>query len=417
MSGYDVKFSNKYPLRGINKRPIMPTKEVKEMAVAYQQATKVGKASNDAAVKNAEGEYVAFSSNMAEVLPSVAKELKEKEEQEQPGGDDGDVPIYDSNTNVFLANGVPIVIKDTEDGVGALITWDGGEQVVSSGTIVIGGGSDKDYPSSSITIEGGDLSAKYTNVFGGGMSRNVDDANITVHGGKIYSIFGGGRLSSVVKNVNIDVTGGEIGQLSGGGAAYVSASENVGDMNDIENSPCRVENAVINISGGTVYSANNNYGLLYGGGQSYSYTGNVTLNISGSVDLSKTCYVTAGGANGMTGHATVMIDGEPNIYLLQSGNRGVIGTVELIVNGGTIESMYAGGEEANNVDPVYNGPDPSISVSITGGNITTLKTGKNGKAVIAPDSTVINATYSAAATIVNLEEAKALFGTSLVEEA
>lgn len=78
---YDAKFTNKYPLRGIGKRPIPANSPSRDVAAAYTQLTKIGKVSSDATVKDVEGNYVPFTTSMYDVLPEVKKGFEEKKEE------------------------------------------------------------------------------------------------------------------------------------------------------------------------------------------------------------------------------------------------------------------------------------------------------------------------------------------------
>ena len=87
MNKIGVKFTNKKPLRGIEKRPIMPSATPKEVEVTYTQATKVCKASGDTAIKNKAGAYVVVGTDMAGNLPTIVEAISNEKdpEPEEPG--------------------------------------------------------------------------------------------------------------------------------------------------------------------------------------------------------------------------------------------------------------------------------------------------------------------------------------------
>ena len=47
-------------------------------------------------------------------------------------------PVWMESDQYFIANGTPIVIEEKEDG-STYATWEGGEQKLTAGTIVVGG--------------------------------------------------------------------------------------------------------------------------------------------------------------------------------------------------------------------------------------------------------------------------------------
>lgn len=408
----DVKFSNRKPLRGIQKRPIFPSKEVKEMDVAYTQATKIAKASDDAAVKDENGEYIPYSSNMAKVLPATAKayiEAKESIKEE---------PTFDPINTIFFANGTPITITNTESGSGALIKWLTGEQEVPMSAIIYGGAKEKDVESTSITIEGGNLMGSQTTLYGAGYKGGVTGyVSIKIKDGAVKTITGGGALNCTVNKVALEMTGGTVGAITCAGAAFIdNPRESVGDENAPEDSPNRTNEVVAIITGGTIYDSSNGFGLLYGGGQGFSYTGKVDITVGGDANLSKECYVTGAGSNGYTGDVKMTVKDSVNIKYLQTGNRGKVNSAIVNMVGGTVDKFYAGGEDASSVTPSYVSETmPAINVTLTSGTINALHPGKNGTTVITADSEIVKVAYSSNITITNIEDAKSLFGTSLVE--
>ena len=267
----------------------------------------------------------------------------------------------------FFANGTPITITETgADGMGAKITWDGGE---------------KDVPAN-------------TNVFGGYHNSDTScTTSIIMIGGRLNSLFGGGLHKSHVTKATITISGGAVpGQVAGGGASSMTngcsddcSYTNAWYSGDAKDSPCRVDEAVVTIEGG------NDYLLVFGGGEGISSTGTATLNISGG-DMSG-AYVTAGGSNGYTGSGTVNVSGSANIKVLQGVNRGGMDAIKLNVTGGTVKNMYAGGESG---DASVTGTFAQSDVTVSGGTVKTLRAGTNGGAEIT-DMSGITATITPSA--------------------
>lgn len=315
-----------------------------------------------------------------------------------------ETPVYDASFNnndgAFYANGAEITISENSNGE-TVITWAGGSQVVPETVYVFGGGNgESSYESSNITMNGGIVSF----LVGGGISLEegksavVNNAKITVNNGTVLEgVIGGGFLYSTVDNTEITINDGTVAAVGGGGLAFAvidGKSYSSGTEEDPQNSGDRTNNVNIVINGGTINSPSLNYGLVYGGGQGYSYVGTTKVVINGG-DLTKS-YLTAGGSNGYTGNATLEINGG-KINIVQSVNRGTVNSANITVNGGTITKFYVGGETE---DSSVTGTINQVKVELLGGNIETLEPGKsnsekieinnNEYSVIKTDSININ---------------------------
>ncbi len=281
---------------------------------------------------------------------------------------------YNSNTGAFFANGTPIVISEVDGNT--VITWDGGSQIVPNTVSVFGGGICGNYDSTQITMESGNIQ----NLIGGGIgytpdnSSNVINTNIQMNGGTALSVQGGGMASGKIDGINYSV----------------------GNKDDAINSPNRTDIANIVISGGKI-----TYGL-FGGGQGYSYTGNVNLTISDG-DLNGS-YVTAGGSNGYTESANVKLTGG-KIGVYQTVNRGTLNNATIKVAGSSIDKFYVGGEtEDKSVTGVIN----NINTHLISGNIENLDSGtSNGTPITIDDENYkVTATNSIKITNDNLGSSK-----------
>ena len=256
-------------------------------------------------------------------------------------------PEYDESKNLFFANGTPITIEERTDGQeGALIKWDGGEELVPVDTSVFAGSHNSDEA--------------------------IETASITMNGGKVKNIFGGGLHKSIVKKATIVMNNGTVtGSVMAGGAHHFNQTDDgdfinssVADSKDRTKAITIVDEATVTINGGTVEFA------VWGGGESYSYTGKSTVTINAG----KFNYVIAGGSNGYTGDASLGIyDGE--IEIVQGVNRGEMDSVSFIVNGGKINKLYAGGEPDESVTGIIN---DSIDLKIVDGEIAIISAGTSG---------------------------------------
>lgn len=186
-------------------------------------------------------------------------------------------------------------------------------------------------------------------------------------------------------------------QFKEGGVAYAQVNSTIysaGEQSKPEESKNRVNTANVTINNGIINSETVRYGLVFGGGQGYSYTGKVNLVINGG-DMSS-AYVTAGGSNGYTGEADVSINGG-NIKIFQSVNRGKMNFSELTMTGGDVQNLYVGGEKDGfGVDGTIN----NVEVSILGGKVNNLESGTSNSSditvgsghysVVSADGTVTN---------------------------
>ena len=256
-------------------------------------------------------------------------------------------PKFDESKNLFFANGTPITIEKRTDGQeGALIKWDGGEQLVPVNTSVFAGSHNSDEA--------------------------IETASITMNGGTVKNIIGGGLHKSIVKKATVVMNNGTVtGSVMGGGAHHLKQTgdgdfinSSVAESKDRTKAITIVDEATVTINGGTVKYA------VWGGGESYSYTGKSTVTINAG----KFNYVIAGGANGYTGDASLGIYGG-EIEIAQGVNRGEMDSVSFIVNGGKINKLYAGGEPDEGVTGIIN---DSIDLKIADGEIATISAGTSG---------------------------------------
>lgn len=256
-------------------------------------------------------------------------------------------PKFDESKNLFFANGTPITIEERTDGQeGALIKWDGGEQLVPVNTSVFAGSHNSDEA--------------------------IETASITMNGGTVKNIIGGGLHKSIVKKATVVMNNGTVtGSVMGGGAHHLKQTgdgdfidSSVAESKDRTTAITIVDETTVTINGGTV-----KYGV-WGGGESYSYTGKTTLTINAG----KFKYVTAGGSNGYTGDASLNIYGG-EIEIAQGVNRGEMDNISFVVNGGKINKLYAGGEPDEGVTGIIN---DSIDLKIADGEIAIISAGTSG---------------------------------------
>ncbi len=258
-------------------------------------------------------------------------------------------PCYDETHKLFFANGIAIVIdKDDTEGK-TKISWEGGEVLVDEATTVFGGMHNSD---------------------------TIVWSNITMNGGKLHGIFGGGLHKSYVFESEITLNDGTVDFIAGGGAAYFDVAGAEDTDRDTEHltleaaeagtTVTQVDMATININGGSVTD-------VFGGGESYSYTGSATVTIAKTY-TNTIDYVTGGGSNGYTGKAEVYANGG-TIKVLQAVNRGKMDSSSITVDGATVTNLYA---SAEGDETSYAGVENDAEVDIVSGKVTKVAPGQNG---------------------------------------
>ena len=235
------------------------------------------------------------------------------------------------DSNIFLANGTPITIAELkEDGYVAVVryTWQGEDKQVKlkSGVTVIGGGHNKYYDTSNITMEGGEV----RNIIGGGLHGDVNTAIVTMNGGKVT------------------------GAINGGGAASFIADDHWTDdftATDKDHDRATVSDAKVIINNGEI-------GTVFGGGEGKSYTQKNQVEITGgTID-----HVIASGSNGWTDESEVVVRGG-EIEVLHSINRGEMQKATISVTDGKVNQIYVGGESTREAN--CTGKVEEISISVT----------------------------------------------------
>ena len=241
-------------------------------------------------------------------------------------------PTYDSARGNLYCNGVGVIIEDS--GTDNLIIYDldtntREEMHVPYETRIFGGGDGTkkpcSYAGSSIVMNSGQVKS----IRGGGLGGcNVGSASIVVNGGKISSEIAAGGGNNQVTD---DATGNIVGYSS------------------------------VVVNGGEAL-------MLYGGcATGMGRLGSADIEINDG-DIK---WVTAGGSNGTAGSVKVIINGG-KFTVVQSVNRGSIGSSVITVNGGLVERLYGGGETE---DTSVNGICGKSVLNILGGQVNKLASG------------------------------------------
>lgn len=278
---------------------------------------------------------------------------------------------YARITGYIRSSSSGLDVQDAE----ASITVGGNAQVSS---IVGGLASGAVYNGNvKISIEGGTVSS----VCGGNQGFQSVDASFTgktridVSGGKVESIYsaGSGRELSIPSfkgSISVNVTGGEVGNLYGAGSAASVVSDN-----DI------LSEISMNISGSG--KVTNIFGAGAGGDNNVKKSGTGSFSQDpadfGSVDGKLSIIVGDDGTYGKAGPAVgnIFASGQgyhvPDLTYETKENAYLKGSAEIILNSGTVGSIYGGG--AGKDEPGYENcaridTGSDVSVRINGGTVT-----------------------------------------------
>ena len=213
-----------------------------------------------------------------------------------------------------------------------------------------------------------------SSIYGGGYAGtddpvlNYPSSSITVNSGTINDVNGGGLGACHVGFASVVVNGGKIKFISGGGDTDQKRDNHVGFAHVVVN------------------NTDEKVTVIYGGGASgYTTTAESLIEVNGGTAQ----YLTVGGSNGFTGHGKAIIKGG-TIDVVQGCNRGSMGEIEYVVDGGNITTMYVGGEGGNDASVGGNADYHDGKIQILSGTIGTLKPGYN---VDSTDGSAITGEY------------------------
>lgn len=258
--------------------------------------------------------------------------------------------------NYLYANGHGLTIEAVDENTNKATYYLSGQKkefTFKTGGVIIGGAKDDNCHSSSIIMNSGNVAIIHGGAFGVG---DVAEANIVINGGSVECIYGGGHPEVKVQ--------------------------------DYANHTGHVKIVVNNVEGTS---------QIFGGGYSYATTGDVEIIVNNG-DYT---YVTSGGSNGYTTNAFIEIN-NGTIQCVQSVNRGIVGTSEIVINGGTIAGLYAGVEPGGEATGAFG----HAELHLLGGTVQKLSKGLNDNDENYSASDHISGTYRE--SIVNTDEAAEL---------
>ena len=244
------------------------------------------------------------------------------------------VEPYVYHDDFLIANGYPIVVDKVNDSTNKATYFVSGEKrevtfKAGTDTVIIGGTFGMNCHSSSIVINSGTLGIVHGGCYADG---DVGDATIVINGGTFTAVYGGGMpLTEVSEHAN------HVGH------AHIIIN-NTDDKFDV-----------------------------FGGGFSYASVGSSMIEINGGTLR----YATSGGSNGATGSGKIVIN-NGSIDVVQSVNRGIVGSADIKVNGGNITSLYAGVEpDEGDVMTTATGTFGHVNIELNSGSIQKLALGAN----------------------------------------
>ena len=249
-------------------------------------------------------------------------------------------PYFNEEANVVAGCGVHITVEAANEEGKLRIHWfdkssKPQEMIVPEGVRVCGGGCSADvveyYPAASITLNSGYVDAIIGGCYGNG---NVGHTTVIINGGTFKNTW-----------------------VCGGGMHW-------GDKSTSNN---RVGHAEVFVNG----TGEGEIETLFCGTMSGDCsTGSSTVTVNdGNIG-----WLSGGGSNSYTGFSEIIVN-DGNVKVLQGCNRGVSEIIKLVVNGGTINNLYAGGETA---DTSVNGVYSKAELRINGGTIKKISCGTNG---------------------------------------
>lgn len=165
-------------------------------------------------------------------------------------------------------------------------------------------------------------SGKLENLYGGGNNASVGTSDVLIHNGEVTKAFGGGNAAKV-STTNIRLNNGKITELYGGGNQAGA---------DITN----------------VFLVSGNVGLAFGGS---NQSGNINetniRTLAGFGDININSLYGGNNAGGLSNKAKIVINKGTIDSLFGGGNQANVGTSEVTINNGKINNLYGGGNQAN----------------------------------------------------------------------
>ena len=197
------------------------------------------------------------------------------------------------------------------------------------------------------------------------IKRPIPQTNILVKDVKIKGVVGGSYFEGMVGHANIELINAELASVIGAGWCGASLNGQVARINIVDDIHIVAKDSKVSST-------------LYGGPQGNGVADDVKIELENC----QVGWLTAGGSNGMTRNAEVVMNGG-TVTVAQSTNRGVVHKAKLILNDGVINSLYFGGETE---DTTVDGIIEDARVELNGGIVKSFNPGtNNGVEIVAED--------------------------------
>ena len=341
-------------------------KEAEEKHAEMEQAMADMKAEADAKHEAMEADAKAKHEEMEAKMEADHKAMKEEADAEHKAMRElvdieepymADVAAYPTSKFLF-ACGVPVTVEPNkghkfdaekpEDAVAFVYRWAEGFKA-----IVV-----EKEEAAKVYVVGGHGTNKVN------VKRPIPQTNILVKDVKIKGVVGGSYFEGMVGHVNIELNNAEMSSVMGAGWCGASLDGKVARMNVVDDIKIIAKDSKITST-------------LFGGPQGNGVADDVHVELNNC----EVGWLTAGGANGMTRNAVVVMNGG-KVQVAQSTNRGIVHKARFVMNDGEVGNLYFGGETE---DKSVNGLIEEAFVELNGGVVKKFNFGTDNGVEIAAD--------------------------------
>ena len=196
------------------------------------------------------------------------------------------------------------------------------------------------------------------------VKRAIPQTNIVVKDVKIKGVVGGSYFEGMVGHANIELNNAEVSSVMGAGWCGASLNGQVARMNVVDDIHIVAKDSKISST-------------LFGGPQGNGVADDVKIELNNC----QVGWLTAGGSNGMTRNAEVVMNGG-KVQVAQSTNRGIVYKARFVMNDGEVDKLYFGGETE---DASVNGLIEDAFVELNGGKVKAFNFGTNNGEEMKPE--------------------------------
>ena len=196
------------------------------------------------------------------------------------------------------------------------------------------------------------------------VKRAIPQTNIVVKDVKIKGVVGGSYFEGMVGHANIELNNAEVSSVMGAGWCGASLNGKVARMNVVDDIHIVAKDSKISST-------------LFGGPQGNGVADDVKIELNNC----QVGWLTAGGSNGMTRNAEVVMNGG-KVQVAQSTNRGIVYKARFVMNDGEVDKLYFGGETE---DASVNGLIEDAFVELNGGKVKAFNFGTNNGEEMKPE--------------------------------